>query len=208
MRNRVNRMVPFLVLGLILILIAMACETEDPSLRANEPRVKMVLKPTGTKMKLDTMITHNADSLALVRNAILGQTDPDKRLELIGKLTVLKADSIQYAGKKVLFDRGQVMLNRVVGIGGNADNYFQDSLVTSIALPLHATADSASYIFFYDDLIDTLKLAYQRKIIQTIDGIRYSVFDLQESEDTFDSLKIICRKRNCSNDGTTIEAYF
>ncbi len=206
LKYRVKKIVPWL--GIILVIVVIACQREDPLVPVTEPRVKMQLIPWGAKSKLNTMIAHNADSLKIRYNKLEATTDPEEQQVLLDELIQLRNDSIQFAEKKALYNKGKVLVEQIIGVGGPDISYLQDSLVTSFGLPLRPQTDTATYYFFYDDLADTLQLVYERNVLQTIDGIRLQMYDLRDSRSTFDSLKIICRKRNCTNNESTIEAYF
>jgi hypothetical protein len=99
-------------------------------------------------------------------------------------------------------------MDLIEGVG--AENSYEDTVVRDFALPINMHADSSVYYFIYHDLTDTLKLNYKRDIVQTYDGVRMKIIDLEVDRGmtTFDSVSVRCGDENCSNWGMNIEAYF
>jgi len=194
---------------IVVLLVTAGCDTcENCDPAHTDPRVKLKFVAAGTRdMTLDTLESINL-SLEEVREQLELETDQDIIDSLQNVEAGLLEDSVYYGEWESLFRTGYTRMDLIEGVG--AENFYADTVIRDFALPINMNADSSVYYFAYHDLIDTLKLNYKRDIVQTYDGVRMKVIELEVDKDitTFDSVSVRCGDENCSNWEMKIEAYF
>ncbi len=192
-----------------LVFWLVACDTCDDCHGVNrDPRVKINFLAVGTLEKTRDTLEYIDESLQTVRDELELETDPDKIDSLENVRNVLLADSTKYAEWEDLFRRGYTHMDLIEGAG--AEYPYLDTVVRNFALPLNMHSDSCIFYFVYHDLVDTMKFRYRRNIVQTLDGVRMKLIELEVVRDmtTFDSIRVQCSEDTCSNWGMNIEAYY
>jgi hypothetical protein len=199
----------WLVAVAALFLFTSGCDTCENCDSVNrDPRVKIKFVATGTREMTQDTLEHISKSIEEVRDLLDSETDPEKIDSLENVEAGLVEDSIYYGGWEELFRSGYTRMDLIEGVG--AENSYEDTVIRDFALPINMHADSSVYYFIYHDLIDTMKLSYKRDIVQTLDGVRMKIIELEVVEDmtTFDSVKVRCGDEICSNWEMNIEAYY
>lgn len=201
--------VRFIIVILGVFMMASGCDTcENCDPTHTDPRVKLKFVATVTSdMTRDTLESINL-SLEEVRGQLELENNPDKIDSLQNVEAGLLEDSVYYGEWASLFRTGYTRMDLIEGVG--AENSYEDTVIRDFALPINMHADSSVYYFEYHDLIDTLKLSYNRDIVQTYDGVRMKVIELEVDREvtTFDSVSVRCGDENCSNWEMSIEVYF
>ena len=198
-----------LVIAIVILALVSGCDDcENCDNTARDPKVRLKFVATGTREMTRDTLEIISNSLGEIREQLETETDPDKIDSLSAEEIVLLEDSVYYSEWEVLFSSGRTHINLMEGVG--AVNSYMDTVVRDFALPINMHADSSVFYFVYHDLIDTMKLNYKRDIVQTLDGVRMKIIELEVDKDitTFDSVSVRCGDENCSNWEMNIEAYF
>ena len=97
-------------------------------------------------------------------------------------------------------------------------SYYQDTTSSRYLMPLSMWSDSSKVVLTYSssanytvDIVDTLHIAYERKVETTPKNIVKMInFDLQILEHTFDSLALVCKDtvEICDSNESTLKLYF
>ncbi len=193
----------------VLLWTSISCDTCDDCHGVNrDPRVKIKFIAAGTMERTRDSLDSINQSLQIVRDSLETETDPDKIDSLIRVEESLQEDSAKFAGWEDLFTRGYTHMDLIEGVG--AENYYADTVIRDFALPINMHADSSVYHFVYHDLTDTMEFKYYRDIVQTLDGVRMKIIELEVVQEmtTFDSVHVRCGDDICSNWEMNIEVYF
>ncbi len=198
-----------LVIAIMILALVSGCdECENCDNAPRDPKVSLKFVATGTRDMTRDTLENISNSLEEIREQLETETDPDKIDSLRDEEIVLVEDSIYYSEWEVLFSSGRTHMDLIEGVG--AVNSYMDTVIRDFGLPINMHADSSVYYFVYHDLIDTIKLNYKRDVVQTLDGVRMKIVELEVDSDitTFDSVWVRCGDENCSNWEMNIEAYF
>ena len=179
--------------------------------RIIESRVKIRFNAVETKdlteEQLDSLSTTILQQIELLDSSAFAQKQDSINIVI----NELREDSTKLDDWLTLFRSGRTLINSISGIGVDDISAFEDTTVTkSFSLPVNMNEDESVYYFSYHDLTDTLKIQYEREIVQSLDGIRMRILELavDESYTTFDSVQVNCIGSECSNQLSTIEIYF
>jgi hypothetical protein len=203
------RLIYFLLLGALFFYGCEECPGCEE--RIKESRVKIRFNATGTldltEEQLDSLSTTILQQVELLDSSAFVQKADSINLVL----EQLREDSTKLNEWLSLFRTGKTLINSISGDGVSDITVFEDTTITkTFSLPVNMNKDESIYYFSYHDLVDTLKIQYDREIIQTLDGIRMRILELavDESSTTFDSVSVNCYGSECSNQLSTVDVYF
>ena len=174
------------------------------------PKVKVEFEPAFSQKLTDSLFTEVKSNIQLLVDSLSGTPTADQISEIEKALTELRADSLVLGTEYNFFRSGQVKIDEIMAPGSVGFELFADTVFRSFALPVDMQSDTSTYYISLHGITDTLQLFYQRDIFQSIDGVRMQITDIGVNREvsTFDSLRLQCKSRSCSNDQTTVFIYF
>ena len=154
----------------------------------------------------DTLVVLE-DSLDKVLAGIdTGNTDLDTiRVELETEIDL-------YNQVKTDIEKGKIKIEEVIGPNGEGPIYFKDSLtndsLTIFPFPLDMNYDSCSFVVKIDGKEDLIGVQYIREQDYIDYRILIRIYEIDITNITYDSAKVVCDKNNCNSNETTIQVYF
>lgn len=174
------------------------------------PKIKMKFEPVIIKKVTDSLFTNVKSRIELLVDSLNKELSAEQKKVIEAELGVLREDSLWLDDQYSLFKTGKIRIDRIFAPGSLGLEQFQDSTVQNFGLPVDLNNDTSTFYFSYHGFVDTLQLYYHRSIVQNLEGARMRLNDIgiNENMNTFDSLRLGCGNKQCSNDNTTIYIYF
>ena len=198
---------PLFVLLTVPLGILSCQECRDCGPSTAEPYVNFQFYNIDSLIKVEDTLVVLEDSLDKVLAGIdTGNTDLDTiRIEL-------EASIDTYDQVKTDIENGKIKIDQVMGPNGEGPIYFEDSLtndsLTNFRFPIDMNYDSCSYLVTINGKEDLFGVEY----ISELDYVNYQIlvriYEVDITETTYDSAKVICDKNNCNSNETTIQVYF
>jgi len=188
-----------------------SCEEEEDCVGCNiSPKIRVEFEPAFSQQRADSLLAQVRIHMQDLIDSLADSLSIEQQSEIEKKLTALRADSIVFGEEYSFFRSGQIKIDEIVAPGSEGFGLFADSVFRSFALPVNMQADTSTYYISLHGLTDTLQMYYKRDIFQSIDGLRMQITNIGVSGEvtTFDSLRLQCNNRSCSNDQTTVFIYF
>ncbi len=145
----------------------------------------------------------------MLRDSLMKELPQNTRDIILSELANLKEDSFRLSTDFALFRTNKIQIDEIFAPGSVSLERFQDTVVLNFALPVDMKRDTTTFYFSYHGFVDTLQIHYERNVIQNLEGVRMQLNNLGviTESTTFDSLRVQCNRRECSNDQTTIYIY-
>ena len=204
-RELLNWLFFFLLTLPLGILSCQDCPDCGPS--TSEPYVSFRFFNIDSLIKVEDTLVVLEDSLDKVIDEIdSGNTDLDTaKMELEAEIDLYN---------QVLSDikNGKIKIEEVSGPNGEGPIYFLDSAtndsLTIFPFPLDMNYDSCSYIIKISDMTDRVGVNYVRELDYASERIIVRIYELEVTENSYDSAKIVCDKSSCNSNETKIYFYF
>ena len=197
---------------LFLVVVSFfSCEEEKDCVGCNmNPKIKLKFEASATRELTDSLLANINGNLIELVDSLDTQLSADDRNNILAEVSSLKEDSSKYSEMVKLFKTGMTKINSIEAPGSSGFEQFQDSIIRDFSIPVDMRHDTSTYYFTYHGFSDTLQLYYQREIAQTFDGVRMRINGIGVNKElsTFDSIRVKCYNRDCSNDLTTVFIYF
>lgn len=107
---------------------------------------------------------------------------------------------------------GKLKIEEVRGPNGEGPIYFRDSTtndsLTVFPFPLDMNYDSCSFLISIGERVDKVGVSYVSELDYASERIIMRVYDIEISENTYDSARIICNENRCISNETKIYLYF
>ena len=204
--KKLTRLFPFL-----LITLLFACEEEEDCVGCNlNPKIKLKFEAFYTKPEIDSLFTFVNNKISEYVDSLSGELSNEERKVLEEELQSLREDSLIFDAPYKLFKVSKTKIDAIEAPGSTGLEQLQDTTIRDFSIPIDMHHDTSTFYFTYHGFIDTLQIFYQREITQTFDGVRMKLSNIGVNKEisTFDSIKVKCYNRTCSNDQTTIYVYF
>jgi len=204
--RKLIKLFPFLLIALLF-----ACEEEENCVGCNlNPKIKLKFEATFTRHKTDSLFNAVNTKIVEFVDSLSGVLSDDDRKALEEELQSLREDSLMFDEPLKLFKVGKTKIDAIEAPGSSGLEQLQDTTIRDFSIPIDMHHDTSTFYFTYHGFIDTLQIFYQREINQTFDGVRMKLSNIGVNKEisTFDSVKVKCYNRTCSNDQTTIYVYF
>jgi hypothetical protein len=202
----------------ILLFIAAAAgllwacedETAEPA-GTTGPKVSLRFTPLLSKQVAQDSLA--AVNLALTTNRALlaGSQNAAEIQQIQARIAELRQDSLKYTGQLALWSSGNFFIDDLTGPNILEEHHYRDTLVNrNFMLPLDMNRDTSEYYFTYLTRTDTLRLFYQRRLIELLDGTRMELYGLgvDQGATSFDSAAITCEQASCKHYEVAIDLYF
>ncbi|MCG8311009.1 MAG: hypothetical protein MI975_26720 [Cytophagales bacterium] len=195
---------------LVALLLFLSCEEEDCAGCYLNPKIKLKFEATGTKQFTDSVFSSIKDEIADLVDSLEGQLSDEAQTAIQNELIRLREDSARFNEDYQLFRVSKAKIDEIEAPGSLGFEQFQDSIVRDFSIPVNMNSDTSTYYFYYHGLTDTLQLYYKRAITQSYEGVRMRLWDIVVNEElsTFDSVRVKCYDRECSNALTHVYLYF
>jgi hypothetical protein len=204
--RKLIRLFPFLLTALLF-----ACEEEEDCVGCNlNPKIKLKFEAFYAKPEIDSLFTLVNNNISEYVDSLSGEISNEDRMILEEELQSLREDSLVFDAPYNLFKVGKTKIDAIEAPGSTGLEQLQDTTIRDFSIPIDMHHDTSTFYFTYYGFIDTLQIFYQREITQTFDGVRMKLSNIGVNKEisTFDSIKVKCYNRTCSNDQTTIYVYF
>lgn len=199
------------ILIILIVVGFFSCEKEEECVGCNlNPKIKLKFEAAGTRDIADSILKEVNEKIIIFMDSLNSELSAEAKNSIIEELTLLRIDSAKYDGDLSLFQVGRTKMQSITAIGSLGFEQFQDSIIRNFSIPIDMHHDTSTYYFSYHELVDTLQVYYQRDVTQTFDGVRMRISGIGVNEEmsTFDSIRVKCYNRECSNDITAIYVYY
>lgn len=196
---------------MFLLVFAMACEEEEECVGCNlNPGIKLKFEAVTSKEVFDSLLAAVKEELVLLTDSLNTELSEEQRNEINAALGVLRADSIEFDNAVKLFRSGRIRIDGIEAPGSIGFEQIQDSVINELFVPVDMQNDFSTYYFSFHDQVDTLRLQYERQVVQSIDGVRMRLNNINVNQEisTFDSVRVKCYNADCANDLTKVHIYF
>lgn len=207
----VSNMRQFIKLLPILFLCAISsCTEENDCIGCNlNPRVKIKFETAFLRAETEQRFTQVKSTINILRDSLLKELPQNTKDIILAELAILKEDSLRLGYDFELFRTNKIQIDEISAPGSVSMEMFQDTVVFNFAMPVDMMRDTTTFYFSYHGFVDTLQIHYERSVIQNLQGVRMRLKNIGVNMETttFDSLRVQCNRRECSNDQTTIYIY-
>lgn len=205
------------MLRILLFVVAVAAlfwacedETAEPAATTG-PKVSLRFTPLLSKQASEDSLA--AVNLALSANrALLAGTQNAAEIQQIqARIAELQQDSLNYRSQLALWSAGNFFIDDLTGPYILEEHPYRDTLVNrNFMLPLDMNRDTSEYYFTYLTRTDTLRLFYQRRLIELLDGTRMELYglDVDRNVTSFDSAAVTCVQASCKHYEVAIDLFF
>jgi len=187
------------------ILSCQDCTDCGPS--TAEPYVNFQFFNIDSLVKVEDTLLVLEDSLDAV---LVGIDTGNTELDTIR--TGLENQIDTYEQVKQDIENGKIKIDEVWGPNGEGPLYFRDSLtndsLTTFPFPLDMNYDSCSFIIRINDMDDRVAVSYFREEDYANYRILVRVYELEVTESSYDSVKVICDQNECNSNETKVYLYF
>lgn len=200
-----NKIIPVLILFLML-----SCTEEETCIGCNlNPKVRIKFETASLRSQTDSQLTVIKAGMKLLADSLQQELPEESRSMLQSELTSLRQDSLRLSEEFALFRSSRIRINEIEAPGSVGLEQFQDTVVLNFAMPVDMKRDTTTFYFSYHGFLDTLQVHYNREVVQNLEGVRMKLINIgvNRGVTTFDSIRVQCNKRECSNDQTTIFIY-
>jgi hypothetical protein len=198
------------ILPVVFLCLLSSCTEENDCIGCNlNPRVKIKFETVFLRAETEQRFTQVKSNMEMLRDSLMKELPQNTRDLILSELANLKEDSFRLSTDFALFRTNRIQIDEIFAPGSVSLERFQDTVVLNFALPVDMKRDSTTFYFSYHGFVDTLQIHYERNVIQNLEGVRMRLNNLGviTESTTFDSLRVQCNRRECSNDQTTIYIY-
>lgn len=199
-----------LILTVLFLYAISSCTEEDDCIGCNlNPRVKIKFETAFLRAETEKRFTQVKSDIIILRDSLLKELPQNTKDIILSELATLKADSLRLGRDFELFRANRIQIDEISAPGSVSMETFQDTVVFNFAMPVDMMRDTTTFYFSYHGFVDTLQIYYERSVIQNLQGVRMRLKNIGVNMETttFDSLRVQCNRRECSNDQTTIFIY-
>jgi hypothetical protein len=198
------------IIPVLFLFLMVACTEEEACIGCNlNPKVRIKFETASLRSQTDTQLTLVKAGIKLLADSLQQELSEESRNILQSELTSLRLDSLRLSEEFALFRSNRIRINEIEAPGSVGLEQFQDTVVLNFAMPVDMKRDTTTFYFSYHGFLDTLQVHYEREVVQNLEGVRMKLRNIQVNRavTTFDSIRVQCNKRECSNDKTTIFIY-
>lgn len=197
----------FLILTLLALGISSCQDCSDCGPAAAEPYVSFRFFNIDSLLQVEDTLQVLEDSLDKV---IAGIDTGNIDLEPIREELEKEVDLYHQVSTDI--KNGKLKIEEVLGPNGEGPIFFRDSTtndsLTVFPFPLDMNHDSCSFIITISDRVDKVGVRYVSELDYASERIVMRVYDIEVSENTYDSARIICNQNRCISNETKIYLYF
>lgn len=198
------------ILPIFFLILLSSCTEENDCIGCNlNPRVKIKFETVFLRAETEQRFIQVKSNMEMLRDSLKKELPQNTRDIILSELANLKEDSFRLSTDFALFRTNKIQIDEIFAPGSVSLERFQDTVVLNFALPVDMKRDTTTFYFSYHGFVDTLQIHYERNVIQNLEGVRMQLNNLGviTESTTFDSLRVQCNRRECSNDQTTIYIY-
>lgn len=198
------------ILPVLFLCFISSCTEENDCIGCNlNPRVKIKFETVFLRADTERLLTQVKANIALLADSLQKELPENTREALQSAFSDLRQDSLRLGHDFELFRTNKILIDEIYAPGSVSLERFQDTVVFNFAMPIDMKRDTTTFYFSYHGFVDTLQIYYQRDVVQNLEGVRMRLRNIGVNREltTFDSLRVQCNRRECSNDQTTIFIY-
>jgi hypothetical protein len=200
-----------LIISVLLLFSLASCEEEDECVGCGiDPKVTVNFDPTISRKAIEGQLTPINARIKSLRDSLKLELPEDLVTQVTNTLQTMRQDSSTISGPLLYFKSGKIRLVSVSAPGTGSFEQWQDTVVNTVKIPVDMQHDTTTFYFNYHKHYDTLKVRYERELVQTLTGRRMVLRNLSvvHEKTSFDSLIFKCPGGKCSNDRATISVLF